>query len=271
MDTKERRIGPTTGRAPTHMQPGAEHDEPRGNRGTHRTTPGWRRLLWPPDLIAGILLLAALFDWMSGNAVHALFLGCIGVALGRERVQRRRAGEAPPPAIPDPVEEDGVGGPVVGGTLLVGSDGAVTLSESSDRSLARAAGARYRVAVFAAGGIAFAIVVASFSRYSWPATVAVASLGAAVVAWGWQTPREGRPSRAEPARRGVIAWAAVLVVGGLWELSALLLQPSLTTDSPTHPTISVLTDPLLASHAGRAFVLLLWLASGWYLVQRGDR
>jgi hypothetical protein len=67
-------------------------------------------------------------------------------------------------------------------------------------------------------------------------------------------------------RAGLVAWAAVFVALGLWELSALLLQPSLTTDSYAHPTISVLLDPVLAGHLGRSVVLSLWLASGWYLV-----
>jgi hypothetical protein len=54
---------------------------------------------------------------------------------------------------------------------------------------------------------------------------------------------------------------------GLWELTQLLLQPTLTTDSYAHPTISVLTDPLLASHVGRSILLFVWLAAGWFLVR----
>jgi len=60
----------------------------------------------------------------------------------------------------------------------------------------------------------------------------------------------------------------VLVAGCLWELSSLLQQPSLTTDSYAHPTISTLTDPLLATSPGRAVALLAWVAFGWYLVER---
>ena len=67
---------------------------------------------------------------------------------------------------------------------------------------------------------------------------------------------------------GTLAWVAVLVVGCLWELGALLQQPSLTTDSYAHPTISTLTDPVLATSPGRAVVLLAWLALGWYLAER---
>jgi hypothetical protein len=60
----------------------------------------------------------------------------------------------------------------------------------------------------------------------------------------------------------------VFVALALWELSALLLQPSLTTGSWAHPTISVLMDPILATHLGRSIVLSLWLASGGFLLQR---
>ena len=42
----------------------------------------------------------------------------------------------------------------------------------------------------------------------------------------------------------------------------------LTTDSYTHPTVSTLTDPVLATAPGRSVVLLAWLALGWYLVER---
>ena len=67
---------------------------------------------------------------------------------------------------------------------------------------------------------------------------------------------------------GTLAWAVVLVAGCLWELGALLQQPSLTTDSYAHPTVSTLTDPVLATSPGRAALLLAWLALGWYLVER---
>jgi hypothetical protein len=72
---------------------------------------------------------------------------------------------------------------------------------------------------------------------------------------------------AHPAGRGG-GWAAVFVALGLWELGAWLLQPSLTTGSPAHPTISILLDPLLGSHPGRSVGFAAWLALGWFLVRR---
>ncbi len=125
----------------------------------------------------------------------------------------------------------------------------------------------------AVGGIAcgalYAGVVGSFSRYSWPATVAVISLGTAVVLAGWRGPmRGGGPVPGPLPVRGTALWGGLLVAGGSWELSALLQQPNLTVDSYAHPTISSLTDPLLGSHPGRSLALAVWLGVGWLVVRR---
>jgi hypothetical protein len=60
----------------------------------------------------------------------------------------------------------------------------------------------------------------------------------------------------------------VLLAGGLWELLALAQQPSLDDTSYAHPTLSALTDPVLASHPGRSLALAVWLLIGGYLVRR---
>jgi len=89
-----------------------------------------------------------------------------------------------------------------------------------------------------------------------------------VVLIGWHGPVRARPDGGRLPVAGTLAWLVVLVAGCLWELSALLQQPSLTTDSYAHPTISTLTDPLLATSPGRMLVLFAWVAFGWYLVER---
>ncbi len=114
----------------------------------------------------------------------------------------------------------------------------------------------------------YAGLVGSFSRFSWPATSAVVVVGCLVVAIGWQGPLRQRPALAAAARRRSWLWGAIVVVGSSLELSSLLQQPHLTTDSYAHPTISALTDPLLAGHAGRSALLASWLLTGWYLVTR---
>jgi hypothetical protein len=118
-----------------------------------------------------------------------------------------------------------------------------------------------------AGGVLYAVVVGSFSRYSWPATVAVAGLGAVVVAVGWRGPRHTRPAPPRPPAVGLALWGAVFVAACLWELWSLLEQPNLATSSYAHPTISTLTDPVLSTWAGRSVVLAAWLGLGWFLVE----
>ena len=89
---------------------------------------------------------------------------------------------------------------------------------------------------------------------------------AVLVAW-----RVSAESQAEPGRltrAGMAAWAVLLAGVSIWELTALFLQPSLSTDSYAHPTLSYLANPVLASAPGRSVVLFLWLASGWYLARR---
>jgi hypothetical protein len=119
-----------------------------------------------------------------------------------------------------------------------------------------------------AGGVVYAGVMGSFIRYSWPATAGIIGLGTIVVLIGWHGPVRNRPARGRLPVAGTLAWGVVLVAGCLWELAALLLQPSITTDSYAHPTISTLTDPVLATSPGRAAILAAWLALGWYLVER---
>jgi len=119
-----------------------------------------------------------------------------------------------------------------------------------------------------AGAVVYAGVVGSFSRYSWPATAAIIGLSTGVVLIGWHRPVRARPDGGRLPVAGTLAWIVVLVAGCLWELSSLYLQPSLTTDSYAHPTISTLTDPLLATSPGRMLVLFAWVAFGWYLVDR---
>jgi hypothetical protein len=119
-----------------------------------------------------------------------------------------------------------------------------------------------------AGGLAFAVVVGGFGRYSWPATVAVVSVGAMAIAAEWGRPVQAGSERARLDPVGAAVWAAVFVALGVLELTNLLLQPSLKADSYAHPTLSVLTDPILASHPGRSVALLVWLVVGWFLLER---
>jgi hypothetical protein len=185
------------------------------------------------DPVVLILLLAGFFDGVSGNAIHSILLFSAAFALTWESMGNR----APVPS-PGPVSH-----------------------------LSSLAGIPVIRAGLAASALAFAVIVGRFGRYSWPATVPVALVAALAIAIGWR----GRGHTLEPAPLGpvgAVAWAALFVTASLWELIQLLLQPSFTTDSYAHPTLSVLTDPVLASHLGRSVVLFAWLAFGWFLLER---
>ncbi len=189
--------------------------------------------------VVWVLLAIAFFTSISGKPVDGVLMLIVAVGLawdaGRRALRHPVAEEAPTPARTD-----------------------------------RLPGRRRRFAVIAllAGAAVYAGVVGSFSRYSWPATAGIIGLGTVVVLIGWHGPVRSRPPDGRLPVAGTLAWLAVLVAGCLWELSALLQQPSLTTDSAAHPTISTLTDPLLAGSPGRSVVLLAWVAFGWYLVER---
>jgi len=189
--------------------------------------------------VVWILLAIAFFTSISGKPVDGVLMLIVAVGLawdaGRRALRHPEAGEAPAPA----------------------------------RAPARP-GARRRLPVIAllAGAVIYAAAVGSFTRYSWPATAGIIGLGTIVVLIGWHGPVRARPDGGRLPVAGTFAWLVVLVAGCLWELSALLQQPSLTTDSSAHPTISTLTDPVLATSPGRSVLLLAWVALGWYLVER---
>ena len=67
---------------------------------------------------------------------------------------------------------------------------------------------------------------------------------------------------------GNVLWAKQYLTHGDWELTSLAFQPSLGIHSPAHPTISGLLDPSLSSHFGRSVALAVWLAIGWFVVER---
>jgi hypothetical protein len=191
--------------------------------------------------VVWILLAIAFFTGISGKPVDGVLMLLVAVGLAWDAGRR---------ALRHPDTGDAAGVPA---------------------RLTRLRGGRRRVVAagsLLAGAAIYAGVVGSFSRYSWPVTACIIGLGTIVVLIGWRGPVRARPAGGRLPVAGTLAWIAVLVAGCLWELGALLQQPSLTTDSYPHPTISTLTDPVLATSPGRAVVLLAWLALGWYLVER---
>jgi hypothetical protein len=200
------------------------------------------------DPVIVIFVLAGTFDLLSGDRViDGAILLAVAVALGWDAARRPSAERAAAE----------VAGP--------GED-----STRPARAEVPAPGrpVPWRSPMALLGGLVYAVVVAGFARYSLPATLAVWAPAAAGVAVAWRRPAGDGPDPAPVHAGGAAVWAVVFVALALWELAALLLQPSLTTTSWAHPTISVLLDPILATHLGRTVVLSLWLASGWWLLRR---
>ncbi len=206
--------------------------------------------------IVVILLLTAFFTAVSGRSVDGVLLLVVAVSLAWDSARSRRAGPQRGDAAP---ASAGTAGPPADGRPPAGQ-------RPTGRPLLRR-----RLPLVIAGlvlGVLYAAVAGSFTRYSWPATAAVISLAAVVVVAGWRGPLRYRPVPGRLPLPGSALWAGLLAAGGLWELASLFQQPSLTTTSYGHPTISALTDPLLTSHAGRSVAIGIWLMIGWFLVDR---
>lgn len=178
-------------------------------------------------------------------------LVAVAVLLGLDAIRRRRreVAEAAETLVPE-------GGAPSGAVVLAATSptGATTRIRPTPTALI--------------GGVLYAAVVGSFARYSWPSTVAVGGLGVAAISSAWRATPQVRTEAMVEEHGGAAAWATLFVVLGLWELANLLLQPSLSTGSYVHPTISVLTDPVLASGLGRSVFLAAWLGLGSFLLER---
>jgi hypothetical protein len=193
------------------------------------------------------LLLAGFFDGISGNPIHSTLLISTAVALAWDRGVRLRRGTEPG----GKTARRDAG--VVRSELAVGDEGiSITVLR----------------AVAVTGALMYAVVVGGFARYSWPATFAVLIPGALALALAWRGPLHPRPEPTAFDPLGTVAWGSIVVALSGWELQALFLQPTLSTDSYAHPTISFLTDAALASHLGRSIALLAWLGLGWFLLER---
>jgi hypothetical protein len=166
------------------------------------------------------------------------------------------------------------GDPAAHGIALVAVAGLVAMEQVRERHAdARALAGRRTVfrasTPLAIGAVLYAAVVGTFARWSWPISIAVAVPGALAVGYVWL----GTPAIAANGARGrprpsAAPWVIVLLALAAWEVQALLLQPSLTTSSWAHPTLSTLMDPVLVSHIGRSISLAVWLWFGGYLLER---
>jgi hypothetical protein len=218
--------------------------------------------------IVAILLLISFFTVISGKPVDGLLLFTVATALAWDAGTHSRLVSG---AAGTGAAGTGAAGTGAAGAWAAGAGAGLAEKEPAQASVwkLRTRLPRLRfVAIGSGAAVIYALTVGSFTRYSWPTTAGVVGLGASVVIIGWGGPTRQRVIPAKFTKAGVITWSTFLVAAGLWELAALLQQPNIETSSYAHPTISTLTDPLLATAPGRTVALLGWIALGAYLVER---
>jgi hypothetical protein len=236
--------------------------------------------------IVAILLLISFFTVISGKPLDGLLLVSVATALAWDAgMASRRSAAQPAAALTTTATSNSVIAVEVKGELADGylmtepatqvlarptapSDQAGGPAQPSVWRLRAGPPPLRRVAIGSVLAVIYALTVGSFTRYSWPATAGVVGVGASVVVVAWGGPTRTRHIPGKFPRIAVITWGSLLVAAGMWELAALLEQPNIETGSYAHPTISVLTDPLLSTAPGRSLALLGWLALGAYLVER---
>jgi hypothetical protein len=208
-----------------------------------------------------VLLLIAFFSAISGKPLDGLLMLLVAAGLAWEaaRASSHEAAAAPPGG-PGSLPQSGL-------SAALPAEPAMVPSAPAGRPL-RGWRAATATAALVVSGVVYAVIVGSFTRFSWPATMAVVGLATLVVVIGWQGPLHPRADPGPLPMPGTALWGGVLLVGGLWELAALAQQSSLDDTSYAHPTLSALTDPVLASHSGRSLALVVWLLIGGYLVRR---
>ena len=117
-----------------------------------------------------------------------------------------------------------------------------------------------------AGVLGYAWIAGGFQRQTWPALIAVLLPGAAVT---YGVLRKPVPRASAPNGSRVAAtWGVVLCAFLLWEFQAWIQQPAPTVGSYDHPTLSTLSEPVIAQRPGRALGYVLWLTAGLSLLRR---
>ncbi len=108
----------------------------------------------------------------------------------------------------------------------------------------------------------FAVLVSDARSLTLPASLLVLAGGLGIWWSGRYAPPSLMPSTAAPAA-GVAAWAVAFGVFAVWELGAFVIG-----NNDSHPTFSMLSDPVLSFGPTRALCAFGWLATGWYLLRR---
>jgi hypothetical protein len=129
---------------------------------------------------------------------------------------------------------------------------------------------RWRIAVLAASGAAFALATAATRPFTWPAdlltAVPIALLAVLVVARWPLRPRPRPAASAARARHPYRAWVVLLGAAVVWELTEYLARGS----RGEHPTLSSISDALDRHYLVKALVVFGWLCLGLCIVLWGS-
>jgi hypothetical protein len=128
------------------------------------------------------------------------------------------------------------------------------LSWSEHRSLAASG------ALLVAG---YAWIASGFQPFTRPSLIAIVGGGIVAIVAGAQLRLGVAPREAASPPRGAWSWAVLAAATSAWELQSFLQHPR-----HDHPTLSSLTNILLASHPARALALVAWLAAAVWLARR---
>ena len=116
--------------------------------------------------------------------------------------------------------------------------------------------------------VVYGAIIGSWTRFSWPTSIAVFLPGLVLLAVADRAPPRAAAPPEEVAPVGRRIWAALWLALCGWEIIAFSYQPSREVGSYDHPTLSVLMDHTMSTHAGRSITLALWLMAGWALARR---
>ncbi len=129
---------------------------------------------------------------------------------------------------------------------------------------------RPRSASLLAAGAAFAGVLSLAPRHGVVAAIAVLAVGIAALLIAWPpAPPRGVSPWPRALRELAIWWAAIWIVGCLWELAQFILGGLAPGGRGAHPALSDLLDPVVAPGIGQVVFAVAWVAAGVFLVVRG--
>lgn len=112
-------------------------------------------------------------------------------------------------------------------------------------------------------GLSYSLVAGSLGRLTIPAELTTLGPGAALLWYALRPATAHFPAPAPFPRRSTMAWVAVAVAFGIWELYA-----GARGSTHSHPTLSIMVGPLIQAPPARAAGYVVWLLGGVWLVRR---